>query len=432
MTAIVGADPFRGVCRISRAGFIAAIMGRRHNPGLEAERDVGEYWDESRAYAICPLFCLSMAIHESQLLTAGVAVTTKSFGNTRKPSFGAQPVGETPGRTGVFPVFASFLDGCTSTVARLSSPVWPTASPYGQRPSIESVFNDPSGANWAPFGDGGNDPNSYLSSMLRLMNQYTDQDEPIRRPSMSLTIHQRLTPINHTSGRDGHRVRAIVEHITDGDTAAGAIKWFASKASKVSAHYVVDRDGTIYQCVLEEDTAWANGVLKQPTMTNPIIAGWVHDGVNPNSETVSIEAVGRPDQGWTIAQLAVIDLLTRDIAARWGVPIGLDTVIGHQDLDSVTRARCPSLTEAQWDRLRTPAHLSDDQKLQAAWQANAQAYGDQRYSGYLDRPYYSGKVLRCDHALLTPAGVNLTATHPGGVLDDVEQWWADQGVLTAL
>ena len=67
-------------------------------------------------------------------------------------------------------------------------------------PASSSVFNDPSGANWAPFGDGGNDPHSYLSSMLRLMNTYCDQaDEPItaapQEGAMSLiaTIGQRLS-----------------------------------------------------------------------------------------------------------------------------------------------------------------------------------------------------------------------------------------------
>jgi N-acetyl-anhydromuramyl-L-alanine amidase AmpD len=238
---------------------------------------------------------------------------------------------------------------------------------------------------------------------------------------MPLTIHQRLTPINYTAGRDGHRVRAIVEHITDGDTAASAIKWFHSKASKVSAHFVVDRDGTVYQCVREEDTAWANGVMNKPNTANPIIAGWVHDGVNPNSETVSIECVGRPAQGWTVAQVAVIDLLTRDIALRWGVPIGVDTIIGHRDIDSVNRARCPSLTEAQWDKLRTPSHLSDDQKLDAAWRANAQAYGAQRYAAHLERDWHSGKVLRCDNALLATDGSDLAVTRKGFILDDWEQ-----------
>jgi N-acetyl-anhydromuramyl-L-alanine amidase AmpD len=180
-----------------------------------------------------------------------------------------------------------------------------------------------------------------------------------------LQIVDRLTPVNYSVGRGGHRVRAIVAHITDGETAAGAVGWFHSPASGVSAHYVVDRDGSTYRVVREQDTAWANGVMNKPNMTNAIVAGWVEDGTNPNSETVSIEAVGKPSQGWTTAQVAVVDLLVRDIADRWGVPISATTVIGHKDIDSVNRARCPSLTPAQWDTLRTPAHMDPDQAYEA-------------------------------------------------------------------
>jgi N-acetyl-anhydromuramyl-L-alanine amidase AmpD len=419
---IVGSDAFRNVCRITRDGFAVAIAARPHNTGLESERDLGAYWDESRAWSIDPCFTLAMAIHESQLLTAGVAVTTKSFGNTRNPSFGATPVGETPGRTGTFPVFATFLDGCTSTVARLASTVWPHPSPYGLRPSIESVFNDPSGANWAPFGDGGNDPNSYLSSMLRIMNQYADQaDEPITgRTPLALTITDRLTPVNYTTGRGGHRVKALVAHITDGETAAGAIGWFHNPASKVSAHYVVDRDGTITRVVREENTAWANGVLNQPNVANPIVAGWVRDGTNPNSETVSIEAVGKPNQGWTTKQLAVVDVLNRDIAARWNIPVNATTVIGHKDIDSVNRARCPSLTPAQWTRMRQPAMLTDDQKMEAYYQAHAARLGPKKYAAQLSLHYYVGPALVCAYGVVTPDGEAIT----GYLVDDWETYQA--------
>lgn len=421
---IVESDPFRNVCRISDGGFFAAIMGRPHNPGLDTERPIADYWEASRAWSIDPLFTLAMAIHESQLLTRGTAVTTKSWGNTRNPSFGATPIGETPGRTGAFPVFATYLDGCTSTVARLASTVWPHPSPYGLRPSIESVFNDPSGANWAPAGDGGNDPHSYLGSMLRLMNQYADQaDEPIAgRRALALTIHERLTPVNYTTGRGGHRVTAIVEHITDGETAAGAIGWFHNPASQVSAHYVVDREGTITRVVAEGNTAWANGVLNQPNLANPIVAGWVEDGVNPNAETISIEAVGKASQGWTTKQLAVIDVLTRDIAARWGIPIGLHTIIGHRDIDSVNRARCPSLTPAQWARLRQPALLTDDQKMEAYYRANATRLGPKKYAAQLSLHYYVGPALVCAFGVVTPEGETIA----GHIVDDWETMHAAQ------
>lgn len=415
---IVGADPFRNVCRITRDGFAVAIASRPHNTGLETERALGEYWHASRAWSIDPLFTLAMAIHESQLLTRGTAVTTKSWGNTRNPSFGAAPVGEVPGRTGTFPVFATYLDGCTSTVARLASEVWPHPSPYGLRPSIESVFNDPSGANWAPAGDGGNDPHSYLGSMLRLMNQYSDQaDEPITgRTPLALTIHDNLTPVNYTTGRGGHRVTALVMHITDGETAAGAIGWFHSPASKVSAHYVVDREGTITRVVAEANTAWANGVLNDPNLANPIVVGWVRDGVNPNSETISVEAVGKPNQGWTTKQLAVVDVLNRDIAARWGISINAHTVMGHRDLDHVNRARCPSLTPAQWARLRQSAMLTDDQKMEAYYRAHQERLGPQKYAAQLSLHYYTGKALVCAYGVVTPDGETIT----GFMVDDWE------------
>lgn len=57
----------------------------------------------------------------------------------------------------------------------------------------------------------------------------------------------------------------VVLHITDGATAAGAIAWFgqSSGAAAVSAHFVIDRDGTIFQLLSISETAWhansANG-----------------------------------------------------------------------------------------------------------------------------------------------------------------------------
>jgi hypothetical protein len=58
---ITGDQPFRNVCRITRDGFAVAIASRPHNTGLETERDLGAYWDESRAWTIDPLFTLAMA-----------------------------------------------------------------------------------------------------------------------------------------------------------------------------------------------------------------------------------------------------------------------------------------------------------------------------------------------------------------------------------
>ena len=419
---ITGADPFQQVSRISAEAF-ATIVHARAAAGVVAERQASDYHQAALGYGIDPLFLLAMFNHESGMGRAGVAQQTRSWGNTRLPSFGVQPImqhGEpltVAGRSGRFPVYATWLDGAISTVARLASTTWPPAAPYGERTTIRGVFDHPSGSVWAPAGDL-NDPHGYLAAMLEFMNVHTDQDQPIMAGGtpLGLTIHTDLTPVNFTYGRNGHTVRAICLHITDGDTAAGAISWFHNPASDVSAHYVVDRAGTIWQVVAEADTAWTQGVLREPNLANPIIAGWVRDGVNPNSECVSIEAVGKPAQGWTTKQLAVVDLLVRDIAGRWAVPVGVDTVIGHRDIDSVNRARCPSLTPAQWTRMRQPVQVTDDQRMEAYYLANAARLGPKKYAAQLALHYYTGAALVCQNGVVTPDGEAIA----GNIVDDWE------------
>ena len=39
----------------------------------------------------------------------------------------------------------------------------------------------------------------------------------------------------------------------------GHSSWFQNPTSKVSAHYVVEQDGSVVQMVSEDDTAWHNG-----------------------------------------------------------------------------------------------------------------------------------------------------------------------------
>jgi N-acetyl-anhydromuramyl-L-alanine amidase AmpD len=50
----------------------------------------------------------------------------------------------------------------------------------------------------------------------------------------------------------------IVLHCTQGPTAEGAIATFEASVhpNRVSAHFVIDRDGTVYQLLSIADTAW--------------------------------------------------------------------------------------------------------------------------------------------------------------------------------
>src|SRR5438093_1003374 len=73
---------------------------------------------------------------------------------------------------------------------------------------------------------------------------------------------QALAPsVNFTSGAGYNRTTLtyIVIHKTEGATAAGAVSWFQNPASHVSAHFVVDKNGDIYESVKPEDVAWHAG-----------------------------------------------------------------------------------------------------------------------------------------------------------------------------
>ncbi len=58
------------------------------------------------------------------------------------------------------------------------------------------------------------------------------------------------------SSRNGSRVGRIIVHYTTSDNVDGTIAHFLNPASQVSAHYIVARDGKIYQMVRDADKAW--------------------------------------------------------------------------------------------------------------------------------------------------------------------------------
>lgn len=172
---ITANDPFLVTTdRISRDGF-ARVLRERAAPGVIAERDPGAYYDANAAIQtadgrhVDALFLLAMFNHESSMGKAGVARTTHSWGNTRLPAFGPEPIGSEPGASGEFPIYRDWLDGMRSTSARLVEPTWV----YASRDSIREVFDHPSGQVWAPAGDM-NDPAGYLRAMLDFMNRYAD------------------------------------------------------------------------------------------------------------------------------------------------------------------------------------------------------------------------------------------------------------------
>lgn len=71
-----------------------------------------------------------------------------------------------------------------------------------------------------------------------------------------------FNPSPHHSSRKGQEISAIIMHYTAGGSQAATVGWFRNPDAKVSAHYVVGRDGTVTQMVPLGQAAWHAGKSK--------------------------------------------------------------------------------------------------------------------------------------------------------------------------
>lgn len=117
-------------------------------------------------------------------------------------------------------------------------------------------------------------------------------------------------------------VSMLVLHYTGMETGRAAIDRLADPAAKVSAHYVVEEEGTVIAMVDEEKRAWHAGVSYWRGITDI------------NSASVGIEIVngghdfGLPD--FRGAQISAVIALSREIIARHAIaPVN---VVGHSDI----------------------------------------------------------------------------------------------------
>lgn len=140
----------------------------------------------------------------------------------------------------------------------------------------------------------------------------------------------KITPMLLTLNyRKGRRAKAdtIVIHVTEGG-AASVISWFSSPEAKVSAHYMVEMNGTVVQFVREDDEAWAQGRVERPTASVVLS----RPDQNPNAYCISIEHEGDGEHELTPAQRASSVALIRDIAARHNIPIDRRHILGHHEI----------------------------------------------------------------------------------------------------
>lgn len=138
---------------------------------------------------------------------------------------------------------------------------------------------------------------------------------------------------------DGVSPSILLLHYTGMPTAAAALERLCDPAAKVSSHYVVDEDGTIYRLVDEERRAHHAGVSFWAGATDINSASVGVEIVNPGHEHGY-----RP---FPDAQIAAVIALGRAVVGRWSIPP--ERVLAHSDI-APDRKQDPGEL-FPWDRL---------------------------------------------------------------------------------
>lgn len=103
------------------------------------------------------------------------------------------------------------------------------------------------------------------------------------------------------SGRIGHKPSMIVIHADAGTTDAGTVDWISRAESRVSYHYLVGRDGEIYQFVNEDRKAWHSGKSFWDGFTN---VNEISVGVSfANNGSEPYRQVQYEEGGWLVADI---------------------------------------------------------------------------------------------------------------------------------
>ncbi len=120
--------------------------------------------------------------------------------------------------------------------------------------------------------------------------------------------------VNHSAPGDVRQRKIIVLHITEGGSAASAIATFKASVAphRVSSHFVIDRDGTVYQLVDLNYTAW--------------------HASQANSRSVGIEhaatTTGKPA---TEEQYKASAKLVAWLCDHLGIPMGRQFILTHNE-----------------------------------------------------------------------------------------------------
>lgn len=155
-------------------------------------------------------------------------------------------------------------------------------------------------------------------------------------------------------------VDMLVMHYTGMETCGAALDRLCDPKSEVSAHYVIEQDGTVHRLVDEDKRAWHAGVA------------WWRGAMDVNDRSVGIELVNPGHefgyQPFPDAQMEALSALSQSILKRHNIP--KRNVVGHSDVAPRRKTdpgeyfdwqRMADASVGLWVSDTTPVHATTDE-----------------------------------------------------------------------
>jgi len=142
---------------------------------------------------------------------------------------------------------------------------------------------------------------------------------------MAASVDIQTTPVvslNFDDRAPDMPIDMLVLHYTGMETCEAALARLCDKEAAVSAHYLIDEDGTVHRLVDEDKRAWHAGIA------------WWRGAMDINGRSIGIELVNPGHEfgyrDFPDAQMTALEGLTSAILKRHRIPAR--NVVGHADV----------------------------------------------------------------------------------------------------
>lgn len=161
-------------------------------------------------------------------------------------------------------------------------------------------------------------------------------DAPFERPGPNRIVWDQSP--NYNARPDATVVDTIVLHHTASKSLEGTVRWFRNTKSQVSAHFTIDKDGSIVQHVSTYHRAWHAGQS---------LDAQGRTGLNGFSVGIEIENLGNGQDPYTEPQLVAVERIVSVLMRRFPIK----QIVSHEFI-AVPKGRKNDPRDFPWDRMK--------------------------------------------------------------------------------